>query len=257
MEGTIKYVNPEQKYGYIKAEGEHDISFKMKEGREYPLNAHVTFDLIVLENSRRYADNIVLQEHGPRKHGKLKISNPYAPSKIENHIAENKESCAIISELISKSRGTKETVFPFNDYAYLPTYYQHRPENQWLIGKPSGYWINGNSLLYLKIKKQIRYQGTTQGNGTMVPKYGCDSLLLGKHVYKNICAFTKNAGIRPEFYHIAYLDGENSVAIISLAQLNTLLEKGYNGIAIGEYPGKRPDLPNRYMIPVTCFKEYR
>ena len=56
MEGTIKYVNPEQKYGYIKAEGEHDISFKMKEGREYPLNAHVTFDLIVLENSRRYAD---------------------------------------------------------------------------------------------------------------------------------------------------------------------------------------------------------
>ena len=30
MEGTIKYVNPEQKYGYIKAEGEHDISFKMK-----------------------------------------------------------------------------------------------------------------------------------------------------------------------------------------------------------------------------------
>ena len=30
-----------------------------------------------------------------------------------------------------------------------------------------------------------------------------------------------------------------------------------NGIAIGEYPGKRPDLPNRYMIPVTCFKEYR
>ena len=79
----------------------------------------------------------------------------------------------------------------------------------------------------------------------MVPKYGCDSLLLGKHVYKNICAFTKNAGIRPEFYHIAYLDGENSVAIISLAQLNTLLEKGYNGIAIGEYPGKRPDLPNR------------
>ena len=36
MEGTIKYVNPEQKYGYIKAEGEHDISFKMKEGREYP-----------------------------------------------------------------------------------------------------------------------------------------------------------------------------------------------------------------------------
>ena len=85
----------------------------------------------------------------------------------------------------------------------------------------------------------------------------CDSLLLGKHVYKNICAFTKNAGIRPEFYHIAYLDGENSVAIISLAQLNTLLEKGYNGIAIGEYPGKRPDLPNRYMIPVTCFKEYR
>ena len=91
----------------------------------------------------------------------------------------------------------------------------------------------------------------------MVPKYGCDSLLLGTHVYKNICAFTKNAGIRPEFYHIAYLDGENSVAIISLAQLNTLLEKGYNGIAIGEYPGKRPDLPNRYMIPVTCFKEYR
>ena len=178
MEGTIKYVNPEQKYGYIKAEGEHDISFKMKEGREYPLNAHVTFDLIVLENSRRYADNIVLQEHGPRKHGKLKISNPYAPSKIENQIAENKESCAIISELISKSRGTKETVFPFNDYAYLPTYYQHRPENQWLIGKPSGYWINGNSLLYLKIKKQIRYQGTTQGNGIMVPKYGCDSLLL-------------------------------------------------------------------------------
>ena len=88
MEGTIKYVNPEQKYGYIKAEGEHDISFKMKEGREYPLNAHVTFDLIVLENSRRYADNIVLQEHGPRKHGKLKISNPYAPSKIENQIAE-------------------------------------------------------------------------------------------------------------------------------------------------------------------------
>ena len=153
MEGTIKYVNPEQKYGYIKAEGEHDISFKMKEGREYPLNAHVTFDLIVLENSRRYADNIVLQEHGPRKHGKLKISNPYAPSKIENQIAENKESCAIISELISKSRGTKETVFPFNDYAHLPTYYQHRPENQWLIGKPSGYWINGNSLLYLKIKK--------------------------------------------------------------------------------------------------------
>ena len=142
MEGTIKYVNPEQKYGYIKAE--------------------VTFDLIVLENSRRYADNIVLQEHGPRKHGKLKISNPYAPSKIENQIAENKESCAIISELISKSRGTKETVFPFNDYAYLPTYYQHRPENQWLIGKPSGYWINGNSLLYLKIKKQIRYQGTAQ-----------------------------------------------------------------------------------------------
>ena len=137
MEGTIKYVNPEQKYGYIKAEGEHDISFKMKEGREYPLNAHVTFDLIVLENSRRYADNIVLQEHGPRKHGKLKISNPYAPSKIENQIAENKESCAIISDLISKSRGTKETVFPFNDYAYLPTYYQHRPENQWLIGKPS------------------------------------------------------------------------------------------------------------------------
>ena len=191
MEGTIKYVNPEQKYGYIKAEGEHDISFKMKEGMEYPLNAHVTFDLIVLENSRRYADNIVLQEHGPRKHGKLKISNPYAPSKIENQIAENKESCAIISALISKSRGTKETVFPFNDYAYLPTYYQHRPENQWLIGKPSGYWINGNSLLYLKIKKQIRYQGTTQGNGTMVPKYGCDSLLLGKHVYKNICAFTK------------------------------------------------------------------
>ena len=51
MEGTIKYVNPEQKYGYIKAEGEHDISFKMKEGREYPLNAHVTFDLIVLEES--------------------------------------------------------------------------------------------------------------------------------------------------------------------------------------------------------------
>lgn len=51
MEGTIKYVNPEQKYGYIKAEGEHDISFKMKEGMEYPLNAHVTFDLIVLENS--------------------------------------------------------------------------------------------------------------------------------------------------------------------------------------------------------------
>ena len=89
MEGTIKYVNPEQKYGYIKAEGEHDISFKMKEGREYPLNAHVTFDLIVLENSRRYADNIVLQEHSPRKHGKLKISNPYAPSKIENQIAEN------------------------------------------------------------------------------------------------------------------------------------------------------------------------
>ena len=52
MEGTIKYVNPEQKYGYIKAEGEHDISFKMKEGREYPLNAHVTFDLIVLERFR-------------------------------------------------------------------------------------------------------------------------------------------------------------------------------------------------------------
>lgn len=255
MEGIIKYVNPEQKYGYIQAEGEPDISFKMKPGKEYPLNAHVTFDLIVLENSRRYADNIVLQ-HTLKKHGKLKISNIYAPSKIEALIAENKESCAIVSELISKSRGTKETVFPFNDYAYLPTYYHSRPEYQWLIGKPSGYWINSNSLFYLKIKKLIRYQGTTQGNGSSVPKYGCDSLLLGKHVYKNICAFVKNAGIRPEFYHIAYLDGTNSVAIISLAQLNTLLEKGYNGITIGEYPGKRPDLPNRYMIPVTCFKEY-
>ena len=165
MEGTIKYVNPEQKYGYIKAEGEHDISFKMKEGREYPLNAHVTFDLIVLENSRRYADNIVLQEHGPRKHGKLKISNPYAPSKIENQIAENKESCAIISELISKSRGTKETVFPFNDYAYLPTYYQHP-----LSGNNSGERHNGSEIWlrqpaagqaclqeYLRIYKKCRY----------------------------------------------------------------------------------------------------
>ena len=151
----------------------------------------------------------------------------------------------------------KRLYFPSNDYAYLPTYYQHRPENQWLIGKPSGYWINGNSLLYLKIKKQIRYQGTTQGNGTMVPKYGCDSLLLGKHVYKNICAFTKNAGIRPEFYHIAYLDGENSVAIISLAQLNTLLEKGYNGIASANIRVSGRICLTVIMIPVTCFKEYR
>ena len=52
MEGTIKYVNPEQKYGYIKAEGEHEISFKMKEGREYPLNAHVSSSLRIPEDMR-------------------------------------------------------------------------------------------------------------------------------------------------------------------------------------------------------------
>lgn len=256
MEGIIKYVNPEQKYGYIKTEGEHDISFKMKEGQEYPLNGHVSFDLIVLENSRRYADNIVLKSNGSKKHGKLKISNLYAPSKTDALIAENKETCEKASAIISRCRGTKETVFPFNDYAFLPAYYHHRPENQWLSGKPDAYWIDSNSLIHLKVKKLIRYQGTVQGDAPLIPKYGCDSLLLGKRVYKNVCAFAQNAGIRPEFYHIAYIDGEKSIYTISLADLNQLLENGYHNIAIGEYPGKRPDLPNRYMIPVTCFKEY-
>ncbi|MFR8897688.1 MAG: hypothetical protein ACLVIT_02505 [Coprococcus sp.] len=112
MEGTIKYVNPEQKYGYIKAEGEHDISFKMKEGREYPLNAHVTFDLIVLENSRRYADNIVLQEHGPRKHGKLKISNPYAPSKIENQLLRIRNPVPLSASSSANPAAPKRLYFP-------------------------------------------------------------------------------------------------------------------------------------------------
>ena len=116
------------------------------------------------------------------------------------------------------------------------------PENKdWVCGV-SDYIVDlGNGTGFfaeIKIKRQLFRKTATGGitrYGSMISNYGCESAYLDKKpVYKNVNAFLELFEIPKQSFVFLFVQ-ESIVYAISVAEIEELLNNGYNGEKICEY----------------------
>lgn len=111
-----------------------------------------------------------------------------------------------------------------------------------------------NGYMYMEVKlKNTMYKPTLTGgkteDGILIPNYNCESYYLDVNpVHSNMNIFCENVGINKSHFVIAFVNLNNSeIRIISLQQVNNLIETGWNENPIGIYGkgyGKKS-----YLIP--------
>lgn len=95
-------------------------------------------------------------------------------------------------------------------------------------------------LAEIKIKDQkfrkTMFGGATR-RGSAIPKYGCESFYLDVDpVYKDIHLFIRKTGVDPRTFWLIFTDSAGShFRVISVRDLDDLIENGYHGVKIGVF----------------------
>lgn len=115
---------------------------------------------------------------------------------------------------------------------------------------------NNNIYMYTEVKiKNTCFDATIKGgtrSGQQVSNYGCASFYLDiVPVYSNMNQFCEIANIDKNNFLIMFTDSSfNSIRLISLLEINSLLQNGWNGVRISEFGagyGSRS-----YLIPIDA-----
>lgn len=87
-----------------------------------------------------------------------------------------------------------------------------------------------------KMFRKTKFGGTT-ANGSLVPNYGCESAYLDERpVFSNVRTFLEMFSISKDSFFFFFVGAETNLTYaISIAEIETLLENGYNGTAIGTF----------------------
>ena len=128
------------------------------------------------------------------------------------------------------------------DVLWHDRYHIGDPENPWVRGAPDYLLIlGGTRFAYGEIKiKSRKFHKTVRGGvtdrGTKIPCYGCESFYLDRiPVYENMCAFARKTGIDPQTFLLLFVSEDFSeIYAISLAEIQDLVENGYQGEPLGE-----------------------
>lgn len=177
-----------------------------------------------------------------RRWGMAKYGEPRAAQRIAELIEEK------IDDSVSINR---YDVIWFSQY-------EPSVENEWVKGSADYYMTislnNRNYTLYSEIKiKSQEYRKTIWGGrtarGSNISRYGCTSYYLDIiPVYRNMNDFCDKVGINKESFIVCFVsEDNNNVNIISLAEINDLINNGWNNMNIctyGEGYGQRC-----YLIP--------
>jgi hypothetical protein len=175
-------------------------------------------------------------------------------------MAENGEEPAANSVLaqIHNKLSTNDGASIRLDNLWFEQYDMNLPVNEWVKGTPDYVVsINHNDTTKyfhteIKIKdeefRKTQNGGTTRA-GSTIPNYGCPSFYIDiEPVYRNMQDFANNSGLPKSKFIITFYDrGNDSHHIITLEEVENILQNGWNGIQIGEFGegyGERT-----YLIP--------
>ena len=110
--------------------------------------------------------------------------------------------------------------------------------------------------MYVEVKiKNTSFDATINGGirrGQQISNYGCASFYLDIiPVYRNMNDFCERANIAKSNFIIMFTDSQfNSIRLISLEEINNLIQYGWNGVEISEFGagyGHRS-----YLIPIDA-----
>lgn len=114
----------------------------------------------------------------------------------------------------------------------------------------------------IKIKRKLfrktKFGGTT-ANGSIIPKYGCESAYLDvQPVFSNINQFLDMFAVPKESFFFFFASTEDTqIRTISVAEVEALIETGYNGVQLctfGEGYGTKTENGRAicYLIPIDA-----
>lgn len=115
---------------------------------------------------------------------------------------------------------------------------------------------NDRRYMYIEVKiKNTTFDATVYGgirSGQEISNYGCVSFYLDiEPVHRNMNDFCDRANIDKNNFIIMFINSNfNSIRLISLLEINNLIEYGWNGVDISEFGanyGRRS-----YLIPIDA-----
>lgn len=177
----------------------------------------------------------------------------------------------LIASAIEKSG--KSCGIQFCDLRHMLNLDLTKPDNHWFLGKPEILLYVDDKIVPARVLTGKQFQRTISGGFSTVsdsnspqdkgfhrfalPAYGCSSFFIDKELCLNMINFAHHSGLNLSFYHIIFTDYDKTgIYMLSLKQLQKLIESGYNNIPLGEYPG-RIDSDGAsityFLLPVDAF----